>query len=58
MLRLAPDLWQEKPYKVVLCYYYQNMGWCKHGDNCTYAHGQEQLRLPSKNEAMGLGFRV
>ena len=26
-------------------------GWCRNGDRCTYAHGREELRLPSKAEA-------
>ncbi|CAE7233552.1 Zfp36l3 [Symbiodinium natans] len=46
----ASDDEQARPYKVVLCHYYES-GWCKYGDRCTYAHGPEQLRLPSKAEA-------
>ena len=41
---------QAKAYKVVLCHYFES-GWCRNGDRCTYAHGPEELRLPSKAEA-------
>jgi len=41
---------EAKPYKVVLCHYFES-GWCRNGDRCTYAHGPEELRLPSKAEA-------
>ncbi|CAE7625589.1 unnamed protein product, partial [Symbiodinium necroappetens] len=41
---------EAKAYKVVLCHYFES-GWCRNGDRCTYAHGPEELRLPSKAEA-------
>lgn len=32
-------------YKTILCSFFQE-GKCVHGDGCTYAHGEEELRAP------------
>merc|ERR1712226_379321 len=34
-------------YKTALCNSFMNTGKCKHGANCTYAHGMIQLRAPN-----------
>mmetsp|Transcript_22145 Transcript_22145/g.38039 ORF Transcript_22145/g.38039 Transcript_22145/m.38039 type:complete len:172 (-) Transcript_22145:55-570(-) len=31
-------------YKTKLCYYYYTPGGCRWGDNCRFAHGDEELR--------------
>ncbi|WWC64201.1 uncharacterized protein I303_106809 [Kwoniella dejecticola CBS 10117] len=33
-------------YKTELCAIWQQIGACKYGDRCQYAHGKEELRLP------------
>ena len=33
-------------YKTRLCKYYLRTRRCPHGDQCTYAHGQQELRMP------------
>ena len=30
-------------YKTVLCKYYERLGWCNRGENCHFAHGNEEL---------------
>ena len=35
-------------YKTRLCKYYLRTRRCPHGDQCTYAHGQQELRMPSR----------
>ena len=37
---------QNHAYKVVLCKYYNLEGFCQKGSNCTFAHGEEELRTP------------
>nr|ACO12796.1 RING finger protein unkempt [Lepeophtheirus salmonis] len=38
-------------FKTVLCSNYTETGQCKYGDNCQFAHGSEQLRLPQPLQA-------
>uniref|UniRef100_A0AC34FFP6 C3H1-type domain-containing protein n=1 Tax=Panagrolaimus sp. ES5 TaxID=591445 RepID=A0AC34FFP6_9BILA len=33
-------------FKTALCFEYRNTQQCSHGDNCRYAHGINELRLP------------
>lgn len=36
-------------YKTQRCKYYDDTGNCKFGNNCTYAHGDPELRNPYDN---------
>ena len=38
-----------KKYKTELCKYFEIRGYCKYGENCIYAHGEENLRLKVTN---------
>lgn len=38
-----------KKYKTELCKYFEIKGYCKYGENCIYAHGEENLRLKVTN---------
>ncbi|VDD88384.1 unnamed protein product, partial [Enterobius vermicularis] len=33
-------------YKTVLCQAFKDTGKCEFGDNCCFAHGEKELRLP------------
>jgi hypothetical protein len=33
-------------YKTQRCKYFDEQGQCKFGKNCSYAHGEEELRNP------------
>ena len=33
-------------YKTRVCRFYQESGQCTYGKNCTYAHGEQELRKP------------
>lgn len=38
---------KEQSYKTKLCVFYALQGYCIHGDNCTYAHGIDDLVSPA-----------
>ena len=42
----SSEEYHDKNYKVQLCNDYQTTG-CKHGNKCTYAHGEDELRKRS-----------
>ena len=40
---------QQDKYKTALCNNFSQTGNCKYGDNCKFAHGEEELRSPAQS---------
>ena len=44
-------------YKIVKCKNFEREGKCKYGDHCSFAHGDQELRVkPNFNPALGMPF--
>ena len=40
---------QPLKFKTELCCFYTKNGWCRHGNNCSFAHGLRELRCHTEH---------
>lgn len=45
-------------YKTVLCKYWQQTGTCKYNENCSFAHGDPEMRTAIENASLLAGQQV
>uniref|UniRef100_A0A0N5AX07 C3H1-type domain-containing protein n=1 Tax=Syphacia muris TaxID=451379 RepID=A0A0N5AX07_9BILA len=45
-------------YKTALCQSFKETGSCEYGDECCFAHGESELRLPPESLLMNLDLRL
>uniref|UniRef100_A0A1I8BDZ0 C3H1-type domain-containing protein n=1 Tax=Meloidogyne hapla TaxID=6305 RepID=A0A1I8BDZ0_MELHA len=53
ILNFRPEDYQNKFFKTAICQFWQQKGVCNNGDQCKWAHGEQEIRRSENGSAVG-----